>query len=105
MENLWFQQRDRQDSKNLNNDAFCKLLVVSAQCIIGTEKYPDAGIVLIFDDDDYSQGFSQIKEAFRALSEGDFLQPHINDEDFRTSKVRVDDVGYNLYVSFKLSIL
>ena len=43
---IGFQQRDRQDSQNLNNDTFCRLPVVSAQCIIGTEKYPDAGILL-----------------------------------------------------------
>ena len=39
---IGFQQRDRQDSQNLNNDSFCRPPVVSAQCIIGTEKYPDA---------------------------------------------------------------
>ena len=31
---IGFQQRDRQDSQNLNNDTFCRLPVVSAQCII-----------------------------------------------------------------------
>ena len=41
-----FQQQDRQDSQNLNNDTFYRLPVVSAQCVIGTEKYPDAGIVI-----------------------------------------------------------
>ena len=51
---IGFQQRDRQDSQTLNNDTFCRLPVVSAQCIIGTEKYPDAGILLNYDDDDYS---------------------------------------------------
>ena len=56
-----FQQRDRQDSQNSNNDSFCRLPVTSAQCIIGTEKYPDVGILLNYDDDDYSQGYSQIK--------------------------------------------
>ena len=49
-----FQQRDRRDSQNLNNDTFCRLRVVSAQCVIGTENYPDAGILLKYDDDDYS---------------------------------------------------
>ena len=60
---LWiiigFHQKDRQDSQNLNNHTFCRLPVVSAQCIIGTEKYPDAGILLNYDDDDYSQSYSQ----------------------------------------------
>ena len=59
---IGFQQQDRQDSQNLNNDTFCRLPVVSAQCVIGTEKYPDAGILLNYDDDDYSQGYHQIKK-------------------------------------------
>ena len=39
---IGFQQQDRQDSQNLNDDTFCRLPVVCAQCVIGTEKYPDA---------------------------------------------------------------
>ena len=92
------QQRDRQNSQNLNNDAFCRLPVVSAQCIIGTEKYPDAGVLLNYVDDDYSQGNHQIKEAFRALTKDDILQPYISEADFRTSNAAANDVGYNLYV-------
>ena len=95
---IGFQQRDRQDSQNLNNDTFCRLPVVSAQCIIGTEKYPDAGILLNYDDDDYSQGYHQIKEAFRALTKDDILQPYISEADFRRSNVAANDIGYNLYV-------
>ena len=95
---LGFQQQDRQDSQKLNNDTFCRLPVVSAQCIIGKEKYPDAGILLNYDDDDYSQGYSQIIEAFRALTEDDILQTNISEQGFRSSNVRADDVGYNLYV-------
>ena len=49
---IGFHQRNREDSQNLNNDKFCRLPVVSAQCIIGTEKYPDAEILLSYDDDD-----------------------------------------------------
>ena len=95
---IGFQQQDRQDSQNLNNDTFCRLPVVSAQCIIGTEKYPHASILLNYDDDDYSQGYHQIKEAFRALTEDDILQPYISDDNFRTSNAAANDVGYNLYV-------
>ena len=69
-----FQQKDRQDSQNLNNDTFCRLPVVSAQCFIGAEKYPDAGILINYDVDDYRQAFSQIKEAFRASTREDILQ-------------------------------
>ena len=47
---ICFQKQDRQDSQNLINDTFCRLPVVSAQCVIGTGKYPDAGILLNYDD-------------------------------------------------------
>ena len=78
---------------------FCRLPVTSAQCIIGTEKYPDAGTFLNYDDDDYySQVYDQIQEAFGALTKDDFLQPYKSDHDFRSSNARADDVGYNLYV-------
>ena len=93
-----FQQQDRQDSQNLNNDTFFRLPVVSAQCIIGSEKYPDTGILLNYDDDDYSQGYHQFKETFRALTKDYVLQPYKSEEAFRTSNVRAVDVGYNLYV-------
>ena len=88
-----FQQQDRQDSQNLNNDTFCRLPVVSAQCVIGTEKIPDAGILLNYDDDDYAQGYHQIKQAFKALTKDDILQPYISEEDFRSSNPAVGDVG------------
>ena len=63
-----FQQRDRQDSQNFDNNTFKRPPVTNAQCIIGAEKYPDSGIFLNYDDDDdCSQGYGQIEEAFRAL--------------------------------------
>ena len=94
---IGFQQQDRQSSQNENNDTFYRPSVTSAQCIIGTEKYPDSGILLNYDDDDYNQGYGQIKEAFRALTKDDILQPYISDHDFRSSNNN-NDIGYNLYV-------
>ena len=35
---IGFQQRDRQDSQNLNNETFCNLPVTSAQAVIGQKK-------------------------------------------------------------------
>ena len=97
---LWifvaFQQSDRQNSQNENNDTFYRPLVTSAQCIIGTEKYPDSGILLNYNDDDYSQGYGQIKEAFKALTKDDLLQPYISDDDFRSNNDG-DNIGYNIY--------
>ena len=91
-----FQQSDRQNSQNENNDTFCRPLVTSAQCIIGTEKYPDSGILLNYNDDDYSQGYGQIKEAFKALTKDDLLQPYLSDADFRSNNDG-DNIGYNIY--------
>ena len=94
---IGFQQQDRQHFQNLNNGTFCRLPVVSPQCIIGKEKYLDAGILTNYDDDDYSEGYSQKKEAFRASTKHEIFQTCISDDNFRTSNVRADDVGYNLY--------
>ena len=49
-----FQQHNRQHGQNLDNDTFYRVPVTSAQCIIGTEKYPDTDILLNYDDDDFS---------------------------------------------------
>ena len=92
-----FQQNDRQNDQNLNNDTFYRPLVTSAQCIVGTEKYPDSGILLNYNDDNYSQGYGQIKQAFKALTKDDLLQPYISDADFRLSN-NGDNIGYNIYV-------
>ena len=104
-----FEQRDRQNSQNLNNGAFCRLPVTNAQCINGTEKYPDAGISSNYDDDDDCyQGYGQIKEALRALTKYDILQPDICDQDFRSNNVNDagennGSVGYNLCFRYTIS--
>ena len=91
-----FQQNDRQNDQNLNNDTFYRPLVTSAQFIIGTEKYPDSSILLNYNDDDYSQGYGQIKEVFKALTKDNILQPYISDLDFKSSNDGVK-IGYNIY--------
>ena len=62
------------------------------------KKFPDAGILLKCDDNKYTHGYSQNKQAFGALTKYDTLKPYISDQVFRSSNVRVDDVGYDLYV-------
>ena len=91
-----FQQNDRQNDQNLNNDTFYRPLVTSAQCIIGTEKYPDSAFLLNYNDDDYSQGYGQIKEDFKALTKDNFLQSYISEHDFRSSNDG-NNIGYNIY--------
>ena len=92
-----FQQNDRQHDQNLNNDTFVRLPVISAQVVIGTERYPDAAIILNYDDDSYSQAYGLIKETFRALTKDDILQPYISENDFRSSNNNNNDIGYNIY--------
>ena len=91
-----FQQNDRQHDQNLNNDTFVRLPVISAQVVIGTERYPDSANLLNYDDDEYSQGYGQIKEAFRALTKDDILKPYITEDDFRSSN-EGNNIGYNVY--------
>ena len=91
-----FQQNDRQHDQNLNNDTFVRLPVISAQVVIGIERYPDSGILLNYVDDDYSQGYGQIKEAFKALTKDDILLPNISEDDFRSSN-EANNIGYNIY--------
>ena len=91
-----FQQNDRQHDQNLNNDTFVRLPVISAQVVIGTERYPDSSILINYEDDDYSQGYGQIKEAFKALTKDNILQTYISDHDFKSSNDG-NDIGYNIY--------
>ena len=91
-----FQQNDRQNDQNLNNDTFVRLPTISAQCIIGTEKYPDSSILINYNDDNYPQGYGQIKEAFKALTKDKLLQPYISEHDFRSSNDG-NNIGYNIY--------
>ena len=69
-------QRDRQDLQNLTNDSFFTLPVFSDQNIIGRERYPDSGILLNYDGGDFSQGFAQTEEVYRASTEDDIHQPY-----------------------------
>ena len=92
-----FQKHDRKRDQNLNNDTFYRMPVTSTQCIIGTGKYPGSAILLNYDDDDYFQGYGQIKEAFRALTKGNILQPYITEDDFRSDN-NGNNIGHNIHV-------
>ena len=71
------QRRNRQDSQKLNIDTFYRPPVTTAQCINRTEKNPDSSILLNYNDEYYTQGYGQIKEAFRAFTRDNILQPYI----------------------------
>ena len=85
-----FQQRHRRDRQNSNIDTFYRFPVTSAQCIIKTEKTPVSAILLSYNDNDCSQIYGQIKEAFKALTNDDILKPYISDHVYRSSKEDID---------------
>ena len=58
--------------------------------------YPDTGILPNFNSDDYSQGYHQIKETFRALTKNNKLQPYISENDYRSGN-EGDNTGYNMH--------
>ena len=47
-------QRDQLNQQRQNTDLFYRPSVVNAQCIIGSEKFPDTGIRCSFAIDRYS---------------------------------------------------
>ena len=94
-----FQQNDRQHDQNLNNDTFVGLPVISVQVVIATESYPDSAILLNYDDDDYSQGYGLIKQAFKALTKDDILKLYITEDDFRSSN-EGNNIGYKIYAFY-----
>ena len=53
--------------------------------------------MLNYDDNDYSQGYGQIKEAFKALTKDDIFNPYISDHAYRSSNGG-DDIRHKLYV-------
>ena len=95
---LGLQQRDRQNSARKNIITFYRPIVTNAQCIIGTEKYPDADILWNYNDDDHFQGYGKTKHVFRAPRNSDIIQPYKTDPDFR-SPIDGKVNGYILIVS------
>ena len=91
-----FQQENRQHDQIFNNDTFVRLPVVSAQCIMGTEKYRDNSFLLTYNDDDYSLGYGHIKESFGAPTKDNIFQTHINENENRSSN-DCGNIGYNIH--------
>ena len=70
--------------------------VISAQCNIGTENYPDDAILMNYNDDHYSQAYGKIKADSKAHTKDIILQPYISEDDFRSSNDG-DNIGYNIH--------
>ena len=94
-----FMQRDQFNQQHQNNDTVCRPSVVNAQCIIGSGKFPNAGINCKYAVDKYSQAYGEIVSRSRHLAKDNILQPYITQKDFVTSNNYPDgNPGYILYV-------
>ena len=68
-----FMQKDQFNQQYQNIDTQC--FIVNAQCFIGSEKFPDAGINCNYAIDNYSQAYGEIVSCFRHLAKNNILQP------------------------------
>ena len=94
-----FMQRDQFNQQHQKNDKFYRPSVVNAQCIIGSENCPDAGIICIYAIDKFSEAYGEIVTCYRHLAKDNILQPYFTEKDFITSNNCPDgNLGYNLYV-------
>ena len=100
-----FMQRDQFNQQHQNTDTFYRPSVVNAQCIIGSEKTPAAGVNCNWAIDKYSQAYGENVSCFRHLAKDNNLQPYITQKDFIISNNYPDgNPGYNLYVLIFLII-
>ena len=79
-------QRDHFNQQHQNNDTFYRPSVVNAQCLIGSEKFPDAGIFCKYAIDQKSQANGDNVSCFRFLAKDNVSQPYFTQKDFVTSK-------------------
>ena len=90
---------DQFNQQYQNNDAFYRPSVVNAQCIFGSEIFPDAGKKCYYAIDNFSQAYDEIVSCFRHLANDTNLQPYITQKDIKTfNKYPERNPGYNLYV-------
>ena len=73
--------------------------MANAQCIIGSEKFPDAGLNCNYAIETYSQAYGEFVPCFRHLTKDNILPPYITQKNIVTSNDYTDDnPGHNLYV-------
>ena len=92
-------QRDQFNQQHQNSDTFYRPSVVNAQCVVGSDKFTDAGINCNYAIDKFSPAYGEIVSCFRHLAKDNILQPYITQKDFVTSKnCPYGNPGYNLYI-------
>ena len=94
-----FKRRDQFNQQHQNFDTFHRPSVVNAQCIVASEKLPDAGINCNYAIDKSSQAYGEIVSCFGNLAEDITLQPYITQKDFLASNNYPDgNPGYKFNV-------
>ena len=77
-----FMQGDQFNQQHQKNDKLYRPSVAKAQCIVGSEKVPDAGINCNYTIDKNSQAYGEIVCCFRKLAKDNILQPYISQKGF-----------------------
>ena len=95
-----FMQRSQFNQQHQKNDKFYRPSVLNAQCILGSERYPDAGTNCNHAIDKYSQALGENVSCFRHLAEYNILQPYITQKDFITSNNYPDGNSGNKIYDF-----
>ena len=90
-----FMQRSQFDQQHQNNVIINRQGKLNAQCIIGSEQFPDAGIKCNYAIDKYSQAYGEIVSCFRYLAKDNILQH------YTTQKVFIRSYKINKFRSFR----
>ena len=62
---MGFQQIDRMNNQEKSNDNFVTPAFIKSQCMIGTENYPEVGIICKYKKCKYSQAYKEDASCFR----------------------------------------
>ena len=87
-----FQNINRIENLAQNNGLSNRPHVISAQCLIGIERFPVTGKNTDYTNHKNSQAYGELLSRFRNLHKYNFLQPYISQHDFRR------DENFNLHV-------
>ena len=80
---LWVSNRETGKTRRFTRMTLSRPTATRVECIIRTEKNPDAGTLKNYNDKYFSQGYGQCKVVFRTLKKDDRIQPCKSDLDFR----------------------
>ena len=79
-----FMQQNKLNSQVHNNSVFDTLPIIQAQCKIGSENFPENGIMCDYSRYNYCDAYYEVEKFFTYQTETDFLKPIIDYNNFRT---------------------